>query len=76
MLAGMKNCNPDGPLMLYVSKMIPTAEGRRFYAFGRVFSGTVSTGQKVRVLGPDFRPGQKEARDVHITTIPRYVGEK
>jgi elongation factor 2 len=34
---------------MYVSKMIPTADKGRFLAFGRVFSGTVSTGKKVRI---------------------------
>jgi hypothetical protein len=34
--------------MLYVSKMIPTADKGRFVAFGRVFAGTVGTGKKVR----------------------------
>ena len=39
----------------YVSKMVPTSDKGRFYAFGRVFSGTIATGQKVGVvqqLGP------------------------
>ena len=39
--------------MMYVSKMIPTSDKGRFVAFGRVFSGTVSTGKKVR--GPPPR---------------------
>ena len=30
-----------GPLMLYVSKMIPASDKGRFFAFGRVFAGTV-----------------------------------
>lgn len=34
--------------MMYISKMIPTADKGRFLAFGRVFAGTVSTGKKVR----------------------------
>jgi elongation factor 2 len=38
----IKTCNPDGPLSIFISKMIPDAG--RFYAFGRVFSGTVSSG--------------------------------
>merc|ERR1712136_486075 len=42
----MKNCDPEGPLMMYISKMVPTSDKGRFYAFGRVFSGTVATGQK------------------------------
>merc|ERR1719490_451081 len=32
--------------MMYVSKMVPTSDKGRFYAFGRVFSGKVATGQK------------------------------
>ena len=43
----IRNCDSDGPLMLYISKMIPTADKGRFLAFGRVFAGTVQTGQKV-----------------------------
>jgi len=35
----VKNCDPDGPLMMYISKMVPTSDKGRFYAFGRVFSG-------------------------------------
>ena len=45
---------------MYVSKMIPTADGSRFYAFGRVFSGTISAGMKVRIMGPNYKPGKKE----------------
>lgn len=40
----IKNCDAKGPLMLYVSKMVPAADKSRFFAFGRVLSGTVSTG--------------------------------
>jgi acetyltransferase len=39
--------------MMYISKMVPTSDSTRFFAFGRVFSGTVSTGQKVRIMGPN-----------------------
>lgn len=47
----IKNCDPNGPLMIYISKMIPADNSGRFFAFGRIFSGTVITGQKVRILG-------------------------
>lgn len=56
----MANCDPKGPLMLYISKMVPTSDKGRFYAFGRVFSGTVATGQKVRIMGPNYAPGEKK----------------
>merc|ERR1719454_1600528 len=55
----MTNCDPSGPLMMYVSKMVPTSDKGRFYAFGRVFSGKIATGQKVRIMGPNYVPGKK-----------------
>jgi len=67
----MKACSASGPLMLYVSKMIPTNDKGRFYAFGRVFSGTVATGSKVRIQGPHYKPGGKE--DLNIKNIQRTV---
>ena len=45
--SAMKNCDVNGPLMMYISKMVPTTDKGRFYAFGRVFSGACATGQKV-----------------------------
>ena len=66
----IKNCDPKGPLIMYVSKMVPTSDKGRFYAFGRVFSGTVATGQKVRIMGPNFVFGKKE--DLYTKPIQRY----
>merc|ERR1719291_325483 len=40
----IRACDKTGELSMYVSKMVPTSEKGRFIAFGRVFSGTVSTG--------------------------------
>merc|ERR1712141_434072 len=67
----MKNCDPSGPLMMYISKMVPTSDKGRFYAFGRVFSGKVGTGQKVRIMGPNFVPGKKE--DLYLKSIQRTI---
>jgi elongation factor 2 len=67
----IRQCNPDGPLMMYVSKMVPTSDKGRFYAFGRVFSGKIATGQKVRIMGPNYLPGKKE--DLYIKNVQRTV---
>jgi elongation factor 2 len=67
----IRKCDKDGPLMMYVSKMIPTSDKGRFYAFGRVFSGTIATGQKVRIQGPHYKPGSKD--DLHEKSIQRTV---
>ncbi|ORY02084.1 P-loop containing nucleoside triphosphate hydrolase protein [Basidiobolus meristosporus CBS 931.73] len=68
---GIRNCDPKGPLMLYVSKMVPTSDKGRFYAFGRVFSGTVRSGLKVRIQGPNYQPGKKE--DLFVKNIQRTI---
>lgn len=68
---GIKNCDAKAPLMMYISKMVPTTDKGRFYAFGRVFSGVVSTGLKVRIMGPNYTPGKKE--DLYLKPIQRLV---
>jgi elongation factor 2 len=67
----IRDCDAKGPLMLYVSKMVPTSDKGRFYAFGRVFSGTVKAGPKIRIQGPNYVPGKKE--DLFIKSIQRTV---
>lgn len=57
--------------MLYVSKMVPTSDKGRFYAFGRVFSGTVKAGMKVRIQGPNYVPGEK--KDLFVKSVQRTV---
>merc|ERR1711935_1184231 len=64
-------CDKDGPLMIFISKMIPTNDKGRFYAFGRVVAGTVATGQKVRIMGPNYKPGSKN--DLNVKNIQRTV---
>ena len=60
----------DGcPMSMYISKMVPTSDKGRFYAFGRVFSGKIATGQKVRIMGPNYVPGKKS--DIWIKNIQR-----
>jgi elongation factor 2 len=68
---GMKACDPNGHLMMYISKMVPTSDKGRFYAFGRVFSGRIATGQKVRIMGPNFVPGKKE--DLYEKSVQRTI---
>jgi len=68
---GIKSCDPTAPLMMYISKMVPTSDKGRFYAFGRVFSGQVATGMKARIMGSNFKPGKKE--DLYVKNIQRTV---
>lgn len=68
---GIRDCDPHAPLMLYISKMVPTSDKGRFYAFGRVFSGTVRSGLKVRIQGPNYLPGKKD--DLFVKSIQRTI---
>merc|ERR1712147_351276 len=65
----MRACDPEGPLTMYVSKMVPTPDGSRFHAFGRVFSGKIGTGKKCRIMGPDYVVGKRT--DLHVKPIQR-----
>merc|ERR1711871_832002 len=67
----MVKCDPKGPLMVYISKMVPTADNSRFVAFGRVFSGTIKSGQKARIMGPNYIPGKKD--DLYVKGIQRVM---
>lgn len=57
----VRKCDPEGPLMIFISKLVPPPEGfeksTRFFAFGRVFSGTVTAGQKVNIMGAGYTHG-------------------
>jgi len=67
----IRDCDQKADLAMYVSKMVPTSEKGRFIAFGRVFAGTVKTGQTVRIMGPEYEPGKK--RDLFVKKIQRTV---
>ncbi|KAK8052125.1 elongation factor 2 [Apiospora rasikravindrae] len=56
----IRDCDPQG-----------SPHAGRFYAFGRVFAGTVRSGLKVRIQGPNYVPGKKE--DLFIKAIQRTV---
>jgi elongation factor 2 len=67
----MMACDPNGPLMMFISKMVPTSDSGRFYAFGRVFSGKVEVSKKVRIMGPNYKVGKQD--DLFEKNIQRVV---
>ncbi|ETO32189.1 ef2 [Reticulomyxa filosa] len=55
-------------MSVYVAKMVPFGDyGQRCYAFGRVFSGTITKSEKVRILGPDYEYNTK--RDLYVKKV-------
>jgi len=75
---GIRNCDPEAPLMIYVSRLVrdPSTKEPRLYAIGRVFSGTVRPGLDVRILGKDYGPtNQKDMFNGTIQDVIRVEGE-
>ena len=65
----IKDCNPRGPLVVHVSKLLPKPDSSGFDAYARVFSGSVKPGDRVRVLGEAYDPDDEE--DSVTATVSR-----
>ncbi|KAJ1491028.1 translation protein, partial [Baffinella frigidus] len=68
---GMRMCDPQSPLILYISRMVPSADKGRFIAWGRVFSGSMKARARARIMGPNYRHGGSE--DLQLKIVPRVV---
>ncbi|KAK6539045.1 Elongation factor 2 [Orbilia ellipsospora] len=70
---GIRNCSSKTPLVFYVAKMIPVANpaNGRFYAFGRVFGGTLKDNIEVKIQRPSSVFGKKE--EPFVTRIQSAV---
>lgn len=66
-VTAMKNCDADGPLQVMISKLYPKSDVSAFDALGRVMSGTLKKGQRVRVLGEAYSPDDEE--DCAVKTV-------
>lgn len=65
---GLLACDAKAPLVLHTSKNIPRADGSAFDNFGRVFSGAVRVGDRVRVLGEGYSRDDEEDASVREVT--------
>ena len=54
----MKNCDPNAPPIIYISNIFPPNKeidiNGRFYAIGRIFSGTIHPHQSFKLISPSF----------------------
>ncbi|MFX0121014.1 MAG: EF-Tu/IF-2/RF-3 family GTPase, partial [Candidatus Hodarchaeota archaeon] len=72
----MLECDENGPVMIAISKMIP-GKAKRIIAMGRIFSGTVRTGQKITALLPGYKPGKKERQfTTNVQQVSMLMGAK
>ncbi|KAE8200390.1 hypothetical protein A4X06_0g1549 [Tilletia controversa] len=67
LFAALANCDPDGPLVIHVTKLFPTSDASGMRAFGRVLSGTVHVGDQVNVLGEGYT--QDDGEDLARATV-------
>jgi len=68
------SCNPDGTLMVQITKLFNDDTATAFHAFGRVLSGTLRPGDSVRVLGEGYSLDDEE--DMAIKEVGRlWVNE-
>lgn len=56
----IRDCDPNGPLMIQIVKLYNVDNVTTFDAFGRVLSGTIKVSQTVNVLGEGYSPDDEE----------------
>mmetsp|Transcript_18570 Transcript_18570/g.39863 ORF Transcript_18570/g.39863 Transcript_18570/m.39863 type:complete len:988 (-) Transcript_18570:519-3482(-) len=56
----MAACNPRGPLVIHIAKLFPKSDCSKFDAYGRIMSGTLRPGDRVKVLGESYTPDDEE----------------
>lgn len=67
-LRGMNECDPKAPVMVDIAKSYARPDLTTFDSFGRVYSGTLRVGDKVRVLGPRYTVDDEEDLSVREVT--------
>ncbi|KAF2756719.1 putative U5 snRNP component [Pseudovirgaria hyperparasitica] len=73
-VASMEKCDPDGPLVVHVTKLYNTADAKSFHCLGRVMSGTARPSTTVRVLGEGYTPDDEEDM-VAVTVTDTWIAE-
>jgi 116 kDa U5 small nuclear ribonucleoprotein component len=77
-IQAMKDCDPNGPLVIHCVKNYATSDGKAFWTFGRIYSGTVRPAETVTVLGEGYSPQDDEdaaPATVTAVAIPRGRGQ-
>eukprot|EP00051_Salpingoeca_urceolata_P011839 m.147134 g.147134 ORF g.147134 m.147134 type:complete len:988 (+) comp17277_c0_seq2:4560-7523(+) len=70
----MRTCNPHGELMVHVTKLYPSQDASKFFAFGRVMSGTLRNTDTIRVMGEHYTLDDPEdSKDEKVKKL--YVAE-
>ena len=71
----MRTCASSAPLMCNVVKLYNNPEGNKFLALTRIYSGSITVGQRVKVLGESYTTDDDEdAAVVEVSGISVSVG--
>ncbi|KAL3124898.1 hypothetical protein niasHT_001791 [Heterodera trifolii] len=65
----LANCSPNGPLYIHTTKNYATQDTTAFHVLGRVFSGTIHSGDEVKILGENYSIQDEE--DCRVMTVGR-----
>lgn len=66
----MLKCDPDGPLLVQITKLYSAPDASTFNAFGRVMSGTVYADSTIRVLGESYSlEDEEDSATATITAV-------
>ena len=69
MFGKIKDCDPNGPLVINIVKQYNKQDCMSFDVFGRVISGTIKKDQSVKVLGERYNLDDEE--DMTIKDVRR-----
>lgn len=56
----LSKCDSKGPLAINIVKLYNNEQMGTFYAFGRIISGTIRSGEQVKVLGENYTIEEQE----------------
>ena len=71
----MRACDPNGPLMINVTKLFHTPDCMGFTALGRVLSGTVKKDMDVKVLGEKYSiDDEEDMAQKEVTKVSLMMG--
>jgi U5 small nuclear ribonucleoprotein component len=69
----MVACDQDGRLMVHTTKQYPTEDTTCFHVLGRVMSGTLHSGQEIRLLGENYTVfDEEDSRSLRVGRLWIY----
>jgi U5 small nuclear ribonucleoprotein component len=72
----MLRCDPKGPLMVHITKLYPSKDLTHFDAMGRIFSGRVQLGERVKVMGENYSLEDEEDMAIENITGLKVVNAR